>query len=132
MGDRAQVAVLDTYNNGIVYLYTHWGGSMLGETLAKALDRGRERWDDEPYLTRIIFSEMIRDDPYSLTGHGILSTSMEGPTYIVVPSKKQVFLDDSPFGWTADKVPEDAAWWGFEEFINQQLAGDEPQEEVTW
>lgn len=58
MGDRRNVVVEFT-NGTSVALYTHWAGSDLPQTLAKALDRGRSRWDDPTYLTRMIFSEMI-------------------------------------------------------------------------
>ena len=58
MGDRRNV-VVEFENGTSVALYTHWTGSDLPQTLAKALDRGRSRWDDPAYLTRIIFSEMI-------------------------------------------------------------------------
>lgn len=73
MGDRANVVVVQHggkkgARTGGVFLYTHWGGSELGRTLRDALARaggkGRaategNRWDDEPYLVRIIFSEML-------------------------------------------------------------------------
>lgn len=54
-----------------VALYTHWSGSHMRETLAAALDRGRGRWGDATYLTRIIFSEMIQSDVLGETGYGI-------------------------------------------------------------
>jgi len=65
MGDRGNIKV------GKVYLYTHWGGSEIPEILKKALVRGMGRWNDEPYLTRIIFCEMIKDDVMGDTGYGI-------------------------------------------------------------
>jgi hypothetical protein len=73
MGDRAQIKIED---NG-VFLYTHWCGSELKDTLKQALIRGESRWNDSEYLTRIIFCEMIQHDDDSLlktTGYGI-STS---------------------------------------------------------
>lgn len=44
---------------------------MLSDTLKKALVRGKSRWDDAPYLARIIFCEMVKDDVEGLTGWGI-------------------------------------------------------------
>jgi len=67
MGDRGQVLIKD---NG-VYLYTHWGASDLVQTVRAALARGKDRWHDDEYLTRIIFSEMIKDDLMGTTGYGI-------------------------------------------------------------
>jgi hypothetical protein len=65
MGDRAQVKI------GDVYLYTHWGGQELVKDVKAALVRGKDRWDDDEYLARIIFSEMIKKDILGLTNYGI-------------------------------------------------------------
>lgn len=70
MGDRGNVLIVER-NGGTIYLYTHWGGSSLPSVLQSALLRGSNRWDDESYLTRIIFSEMIKDEVMSETGYGI-------------------------------------------------------------
>jgi hypothetical protein len=67
MGDRGQIKI------GGVYLYTHWDGGAIEETLRQALLRGQDRWDDEPYLARIIFCEMVKDDIKGTTGYGISS-----------------------------------------------------------
>lgn len=53
-----------------IYFYSHWGGE-LQKTLAQALKRGKGRWDDNSYLARIIFSEMIKDNIDGDTGYGI-------------------------------------------------------------
>lgn len=66
MGSRGQVHILDTG----VYLYTHDGAGYLVDTLKIALEK-RKRWDDDGYLTRIIFSEMIRDNINETEGYGI-------------------------------------------------------------
>lgn len=55
----------------VIYLYTHWGAEELEKTLAESLDRARERWDDEPYLARIIFTDMTADVGRDLTGYGL-------------------------------------------------------------
>ena len=82
MGDRANVYVHGGKNPG-VYLYTHWGRRSIGETVAAALDRGRGRWDDEQYLARIIFCEMVRDDIEGVTGYGISAEVWDGAESIV-------------------------------------------------
>lgn len=65
MGDRGNIVVLSDLVEGkerqAVYLYTHWGGSEIKNTLKEVLSR-KQRWDDMPYLTRIIFQEMIGED----------------------------------------------------------------------
>lgn len=69
MGDRGNVYVHDGDKPG-VYLYTHWAGSELAETVQTAL-RKRWRWDDAAYLARIIFCEMVKESPMDETGYGI-------------------------------------------------------------
>jgi hypothetical protein len=81
-----------------VYLYTHWGAEDLEDVLREALGRGRSRWDDPPYLARIIFSEMIRDDLFETTGYGIAPYAIdkrEFPTIEVDFEKRTV--DGVPF-----------------------------------
>ena len=77
MGDRGNI-ILKQEKGGKIYFYSHWGGSQLKETLANALLRGKERWGDEPYLSRIIFSEMIKDQVMELTGFGITTYMTDG------------------------------------------------------
>lgn len=66
MGDRGNVIIRYQWAGAAgapkdVYLYTHWYGSALEGILADALDSeaGRNRWSDEAYLARIIFSRML-------------------------------------------------------------------------
>lgn len=70
MGDRGNIHFVER-NGGELYFYTHWTGSELPKILARALDRGRDRWSDEQYLARIIFSEMVKDEIEDNTGYGI-------------------------------------------------------------
>lgn len=70
MGDRGNI-ILKFEEGGKIYLYTHWSGSNLKKTLKSALIRGKSRWSDEPYLARIIFSEMVKNDVLGTTGFGI-------------------------------------------------------------
>jgi len=75
MGDRRQAVI--SSSGGKVYLYTHWSGYELPEIVRAALVRGKGRWNDAPYLTRIIFCEMIKDDVMGETGAGIWSANMD-------------------------------------------------------
>jgi len=100
MGDRGNIVV-----DGI-WFYTHWAGSDIKKILQTALKR-KQRWSDSPYLARIIFSEMIKDDVDSETGYG-LSLDMcdnENPILYVDVEKKT--------------VKENNTVWTFEQFINQ-------------
>jgi len=81
MGDRANIVVKSS--NEQVCLYTHWNGSNVSETLKDALIRGKDRWDDFQYLTRIIFCEMIRDDWQSTTGFGITQNIYDGDDNVI-------------------------------------------------
>lgn len=88
MGDRANVCIVQhprgNKPDGLVYLYTHWGGYELPQTVANALIRGKGRWDDESYLARIIFSEMIKDDVLDETGFGISTYQVDNEHPIIV------------------------------------------------
>jgi hypothetical protein len=109
MGDRANIVVEQT--EGSVYLYTHWGGSGIRATLAAALDRGRPRWTDPAYLTRIIFSEMIQGDVLGGTGYGISTDHCEPGNDLWVDPYAQTVLDGR-------------VSYTFEEFINYHHRGD--------
>jgi hypothetical protein len=75
MGDRANVKVTGA---GDVFLYTHWYGSELPETLRTALARGIGRWNDPAYLARIIFCEMVKGHEMDSTGYGISGECGDG------------------------------------------------------
>ena len=77
MGDRANVKC-----NGI-YMYTHWGGSKLPAVVQTALERGKSRWNDEAYLNRIIFSEMIVNDVEGSTGYGLSLEVQDGDDRVI-------------------------------------------------
>ena len=104
MGDRAQVHVVANKNkeyNHDVWLYTHWGGTGLPETVASAISRG-ERWTDAEYLTRIIFSTMIEQEVDGELGYGI-GNHQHGDVYRVITvdlDEQEVTVD----GWR--EVPD--------------------------
>lgn len=68
MGDRGDVCVKDGKKR--VYLYTHWSACDLPQIVKDALVK-KWRWDDAPYLARIIFDEMTKDSHGEETGYGI-------------------------------------------------------------
>lgn len=81
MGDRANVRVTSK-GSGEVYLYTHWCGTELPETVRRALSKNW-RWDDAFYLCRIIFCEMVKDAVADETGFGISSRVGDGDQHVV-------------------------------------------------
>ena len=89
MGDRANIVITGCFNDGEVFLYTHWRGSEYEETLRAALAK-RWRWTDPSYLARIIFAEMTKGSEGGETGFGI-SASMGDNSYplLVVDCEKQ-------------------------------------------
>lgn len=93
MGDRANVVV--KCGEEQVCLYTHWSGTELPKTLQDGLKRGQPRWDDFQYLTRIIFSEMIKDSLMDECGYGITQTPWDGCDRIITVdvSKKTVTIN---------------------------------------
>jgi hypothetical protein len=113
MGDRGNIVVQDKYGNR-VYLYSHWTGSRLPEILRRALSR-KQRWYDGPYLTRIIFCEMIKGHETEETGFGISSRLSDGSyALLVVDTKTQTVTIESENEKTLSfedyiKLPE-ATW----------------------
>ena len=101
MGDRANVFVKDETEVGRgVFLYTHWDGATLPHTVKLALTRGTGRWDDAPYLTRIIFCEMVRGDLDGDTGYGISATQLDnGRPIIVIDTENKKISFENTHDW---------------------------------
>jgi hypothetical protein len=103
MGDRANIYVKQHDHTGDpkpgIYLYTHWGGTELAATLQEALIRGEERWGDEQYLTRIIFSEMVGTGVDENTGFGITTYPCDNgwPLLVVDSKNRQVSVSEFPY-----------------------------------
>lgn len=96
MGDRGNIIVVERDFPPVV-LYTHWRGRGLKDLLQIALRR-KQRWDDAPYLTRIIFSEMIKGSEADETGFGISTTIVDNEhKFLVVDTTRQkVCIYDCP------------------------------------
>lgn len=120
LGDRGNIAVLQS-DGDQVWLYSHWGGTELPERLQDGLAAGRGRWNDEPYLTKIIFGYAVPNDNWQEeTGYGISCRMQdnEHPINVVDIPKQRVFtmlesqLKDG-------KVPPDYEpdkWQSFQEY----------------
>lgn len=111
MGDRANICVVDTYDDSKVYLYTHWDGTVLPVVLQKALAK-QKRWEDPPYLTRIIFCTMVKGDEDGVIGFGISSELGDGGDRIIY-----VYVDRSP---ERSKVVIGDLTWSFKEYIDTE------------
>ena len=72
MGDRGNYKLVYGEKYPPIYLYSHWDGGAMLSILADALNsrEGRNRWDDEAYLARIIFTHLTRNAGPEL-GYGI-------------------------------------------------------------
>jgi hypothetical protein len=107
MGDRRNVQVKDSASEDGVFFYTHWTGSDLPHTVANALRRGEGRWGDTPYLSRIIFCEMVKGEVLDETGYGISTHECdpENPTIVVNDWDRTVSLREDV--------------WSYNEFIER-------------
>jgi hypothetical protein len=113
MGDRANIQMIqDGGKSSPLYFYTHWSGYELPTTLQNALKNGQDRWDDEQYLARIIFCELVGKDTGN-TGFGITSYICDGgyKLLIVDAEKQTVSITD---GWNSQKIVKS---WSFAEYI---------------
>jgi hypothetical protein len=108
MGDRGQVRFSFSFEDSTdLYLYTHWTGSELPTTVAYALNRGRSRWSDDVYLSRIIFNEMTLGEELETTGYGISTFEVDWSTEVRVCTRTKT-VSVSSLG----KV------WTFSEFVD--------------
>ena len=110
MGDRGNIFVRESADEGEtrgVYLYSHWGGEELPLVLKRALSR-KQRWDDGPYLTRIIFDEMTAGQHGTETGFGISATlgDNEYPIITVTPGAGVSWVKDGLFAVTFERFIE--------------------------
>ena len=72
-----------------VVLYTHWGAKRMLGDLIETLKR-KKRWNDAPYLSRMIFCQMMGDYTRGETGYGILTDNVgDAEEEIVVDMDRQ-------------------------------------------
>lgn len=104
MGDRGNVEMV--YGEGqSIFFYTHWQGTELPQTVAKALEKGRTRWDDESYLARIIFQEIIGNDD-DVTGFGIAPYVMDNEHDVVQVFTKLNVVKIGHLTWPFERYVE--------------------------
>lgn len=105
MGDRGNIAVKQR-DGATIYFYTHWRGYAVADAVAEALAK-RERWDDDPYLARIIF-DTLTDGDRGTTGFGI-STDISDNQHPIPEVDCQ-----------SQTVRYDGTIYSFEAFINSR------------
>lgn len=112
MGDRGNVRI--RYDDGksgfpederYVYFYSHWNGSDLPAIVQKALAR-EQRWDDPPYLARIIFCELIGGDVAGEGGYGIDARIGDNSHPVITVNTAHTRVEIDGFGF-----------FSFEEFV---------------
>lgn len=121
MGDRGNIVIKQNDRDQsapYLYFYTHWSGSDIPQIVQSALKRGKDRWDDEQYLARVVFCELVKDCAMDTDGYGI-STYMgdNEHDFIVLDAKKQtvsVVKEGDP-----GAGPKKS--WSFEDFLNVKI-----------
>ena len=119
MGDRANVLVRESSTDPGVWLYTHWHGHELPQIVQDALasSAGAGRFSDTPYLTRIIFEEMLSHTTDKETGFGISSfmTDNSYPIIVVTAGESVGYMSEGetePYvTWTREQFVEREAKW---------------------
>lgn len=85
MGNRNSIVIQEANEYGVetnpLYLYSHWHGQELDQVVATALARGRSRWNDSAYLTRIIVSDLLKDFIDDTVGFGISQIPQDHDDY---------------------------------------------------
>ena len=119
MGDRGNIVV--EMLPADVWLYTHWCGTELAATLHTALSK-HWRWEDDSYLARIIFSEMVKGQESQETSYGIATSPPDNEHNIlrVDCARKRVRLyrySMSSTDWWADLMQT----WTFEEYVAAEV-----------
>lgn len=114
MGDRGNIVIKQDHpedKDERVFLYSHWGGYRIKQTLQKALAKNM-RWDHHSYLTRIIFCEMLDGDLSGETGFGIATSPPDNEyPYLVVDCENQCITEeDADTGATLNT-------WTFSDFV---------------
>lgn len=117
--------------DGRVFFYTHWDGHKLPVIAQDALRR-RERWDDAPYLSRIVFSHMIKGHLMEETGYGISLGICDNsyPLLVIDTDAKQIRFEDGPGIYSSSKAAIGKSL-SFEEFCALDLSGSDPWQVIS-
>lgn len=117
MGDRANIVMKDGESR--IYFYTHWNGYELPSIAQEGLRRGKGRWNDAPYLARIVFCAMVKGDEDGETGYGISSGICDNsyPLLVIDTDEQQIRFEDANGIYSSSKGAIGKSF-SFEEFCN--------------
>ena len=100
-----------------VVLYTHWGANDMLANLKSVLRR-KKRWRDAPYLSRMIFCQMIRGEERGETGFGIQTCNIgDAEQEIIVDCDRQEVIVK---GWDENDT------YTFDDFIDPDELNTKP------
>lgn len=126
MGDRANVKIV-TEAGPAIWVYTHNHGHDFPKMLRGALEFCKDRWEDEPYFTRCLITELCKPAGGSATGFGVslYPTDNEHDVMEVVFADKKVNqLSCKGYHDGEDKWPRAVLkTWSFEKFLTAKLNG---------
>lgn len=121
MGDRGNIVVRD--EEGSVWFYTHWRGSDILDVAFKALSL-KERWEDTPYLARIVFDTLTEGSTGGSTGFGISLSKGDNEHEVVVidTAAKKVYVMPEDWEGLANDTTKPLYEAEFSEFIQVEVA----------
>jgi len=125
MGDRANVKITFSSSPHPIYFYTHSHGSDLPEIVGAAIQR-RKRWDNDAYLARIIFSEMLKAD-----GDGVLNSEYGFGISSRIGDNEHPVIHVNTKNKTVCYESEDGApisQWSFADYTGQPFPDEEDEE----
>ena len=100
-----------------VVLYTHWGANDMLADLKTVLKR-KKRWSDPPYLSRMIFCQMVKGEERGETGYGIMTNNIgDAEKEIVVDCDRQEVIV---------KGSESNMTYTFNEFVDYDKPDSKP------
>ena len=97
-----------------VVLFKYCDGDMLINDVIEAMKRGKSRWNDPAYLSRIIFCQMLCGDLEPLTGttgYGILTDNISD-------AKVEIVIDCCRQEVIVKEIKRDNERYTFKEFAN--------------
>jgi hypothetical protein len=129
MGDKANIVIESDKANIViesdkemfphpVFFYTHWSGSTIKDTLQAALAHKRW-WDDPQYLARIIFCELVKNQPHGTTGYGISTRIGNGSHKLLCVNMEENKVRER--NSTEDINAAVLHEWTFEEFVKAKF-----------
>lgn len=115
MGNRANFGIKIDEKN-VIFVYQHWAPTKLFKQYANALKAAlpRIKFEDIPYSTRILISQIVGDDWNSETGYGIsLNEILHNEHHIVIVdlTTKIVHLYDGV------DLERKIVSWGIDKFV---------------